>query len=193
MHGTMLCGLRRHLRREYGEGAWEEVLATAEVPRQLFVPVTEYPDRYFHELVDAAVAVTGTDPAAVERELGRRLVDELVDAGRVDDEDGLALLADVDAWATQAFATKDGGATPLEGARLDGYRVRLTYDCHNGLCRVVRGLVDGVAALAGTDVAVQESECMHDGDRRCTFVVTATATATTGYGRSAGDAAGVTD
>jgi hypothetical protein len=191
MHGTMLCGLRHYLVEEYGEETWDEALSTAAVPTQLFVPVTEYPDRYYHELVEAVVEVTGQEVAAIERALGRQLVVDLVGEEPTSADDGLALLADVGAWTSPAFGADQRGH--LEAVRLDDYRVRLTYDCPNGLCRVVRGVVDGITALAGTDVVVQESECMHDGDRRCTFMVTAAASATTGYGRSPGGAPGVTD
>jgi hypothetical protein len=191
MHGTMLCGLRHYLETEYGEGTWDEVLSAAAVPAQLFVPVTEYPDRYYHELVEAAVEVTGQEVAAVERDLGRQLVVDLVDGEPASTDEGLALLADVGSWTSPAFGGDQRG--PLEAVRLDDCRVRLTYDCPNGLCRVVRGVVDGVAALAGIDVVVQESECMHDDDRRCTFMITAAASATTGYGRASGGAPGVTD
>jgi hypothetical protein len=191
MHGTMLCGLRSYLVTEYGEGTWEEVLSTAAVPRQLFVPVTEYPDRYYHQLVGAAAEVTGQEASAVERSLGRQLVDDVVDSEPATPEDVLALLVDVESWATPAFGADQRG--PLDAVRLDEHRARLTYDCPNGLCRVVRGVVDAVAAGAGTDVVVQESECMHDGHQRCSFVVTASATATTRCGRSTGGAPGVTD
>jgi hypothetical protein len=193
MDGTMLCGLRRFLVAEYGESTWEEVVSASSVTDQLFVPVTNYPVDYYYALVEAAAAITGQDQSALERSFGRSfatdLLDDVPDEHGLDvpgvdsledssEEDGLDLLASAESWAGDAFAVDASGGRPLDCERLDDYRVRLVYDCPVGLCPVVRGLVDGVAHATDTDLLVEEPECIHDGDHRCTLMVTAAATST---------------
>jgi predicted hydrocarbon binding protein len=177
MHGTILCGFRRFLVAEYGEDARETVHGAADVGGQLFVPVTEYPDAYYDELLRTASRHAGRDRAALERGFGRALADQHLDAHEyteTPDRTPLARLADLDDRLQTAFGSGGVDSKPsLASEKVDAHRVRLTYSSHRGFCTVVRGIVEGLAATLGADWTLEEACCIHDGASECRFVVSA--------------------
>lgn len=192
MHGTILCGFRQYVREAYDEDTWEAVHERADVGGQLLVPVTEYPDPYYYELVGAAAEVTDRDPTALQRDFGRALVDQYLaddvqhpadDAWQFADDvvevcdHGATLeqLASADEWVGQAFGLDGDGSSPLAftAARRGERRVGLTYSSPLGLCTVVESIVVELVAAMGADCSVEEVNCMHDGGTECEFVVEA--------------------
>lgn len=47
----------------------------------------------------------------------------------------------------------------------------MVYDSHRKLCALCEGLVEGAAAHFDTEIAVSQSQCMHDGAENCRIVV----------------------
>jgi Haem-NO-binding len=51
-------------------------------------------------------------------------------------------------------------------------RATLRYDSPRRMCGLVRGIVEGLAAVYARNLETKESECMLRGDARCTFELT---------------------
>lgn len=199
MHGTILCGFRRYVREAYDEDVWEAVHERADVGGQLFVPVTEYPDTYYYELIDAAAGITDCDPTRLQRDFGRALVEQhlgnevenlsdgvehpvdgvhhlayhVADAGGP--EATIEQLANADEWVEHVLGQGGEESSPLAfTADRHGERsVRLTYGSPLGLCTVVEGILAALVAPREADWSVEEVRCMHDGGTECEFVVEA--------------------
>lgn len=176
MHGAILCEFRRYLRETYDRNAWDEVHERADVGGQLLVPVTEYPDPYYYELVEAATTVIDPDQSAIEHGFGRALVQ----AHLADDESGtgerrsvIERLTSVGEWVRRSFEPNGTASSPLAFTvdRSGERRVRLTYGSPLGLCTVVEGMIAEIAETAKADWTVEEDRCMHDGATECEFVI----------------------
>lgn len=177
MHGVILYGLKQFVLDTYDEDAWGAIVEGADIDRQLFVPVTDYPDEYVVAIVEAAADLTGNSPATLQREFGRYVVPQLVETYgvHVDAEwTGLELVENVEAYIHEALRAKNLSefAPPAIGAgRVGDGRVLVTYGSDREMCDVAKGILEGIADYYEESWTVTERTCMHDGDARCEILV----------------------
>lgn len=178
MHGMILKGLKDFVVDTYDQETWEAIQEEADVPRTLYVPVTQYPDEHVFELVEAAVELSGEDASDLLQAYGRSIVPQLVETYgvHVDAEwTGLELIENVEAYIHRALRSKnisEFDPPGIDARRVDEDTVVVDYDSDRQLCDVAMGLVAGISEHYGEPLDVEETRCMHDGAPTCEIVVT---------------------
>ncbi|WP_435347120.1 heme NO-binding domain-containing protein [Haloarchaeobius sp. HRN-SO-5] len=178
MHGIILKGLKDFVVDTYDQQTWNQICEAADIERRLYVPVTEYPDEHVFALVEAAVDLSGEEPADLLRAFGRFVVPQLVQTYGVHvDEDwtGLDLIENVERYIHQALRSKNISTFDppgIDARRIDAGTVVVDYDSDRQLCDVAMGLVQGIGEHYDESLDVEERQCMHDGAPSCKFVVT---------------------
>lgn len=178
MHGSILKGLKDFVVQTYDHETWQAICDEADVPRTMYVPVSNYPDEYLFSLVEAAVDLSGEETSDLLRAFGEFLVSELVNTYgiHVDEEwTGLELVENVEEYihrGLRANNISDFDPPALDARRVDDAMVVVEYSSDRGLCDVAMGLIEGIGDEYGDPLNVEESQCMHDGAPYCELVVT---------------------
>lgn len=178
MHGIILKGLKDFVTDEYDQETWNQICESADVPRKLYVPVTDYPDEHLFALVEAAVELSGEDVPDLLQAFGQYVVPGLVQTYGVHVDEtwtGLDLVENVEEYIHRALRSKSVGEFDppgIDARRVDDGTVLVEYDSDRQLCDVAMGLVQGIGEYYDEPLDVDERACMHDGAPKCELVVT---------------------
>ncbi|QCW03020.1 heme NO-binding domain-containing protein [Natrinema pallidum] len=185
MHGIILQTLQSFVVDTYGEDAWLSIQEEADIEKRVYVPVTVYPDGDVYEIARTAGDLTDQSPRTILTQYGQWVVPALLETYDLhidDDWEGLELIANIQQFHT-SLRTRDMTTltTPrIRSERVDGNRVRITYDSDRKLCDVARGAIQGVSDRFDEDLVAEERTCMHEGDDACVFDIRRRAPAETG-------------
>jgi hypothetical protein len=173
INGLIFSSLRDYVASVHGDALEQELMRG----EPAYAPTEAYPDQHFHALVERASAALGVDPAAFLHELGfftatrtfARLYPALFALSPTTREFLLTVERPIHELVRQAVPN----ATPpmLAISPVDERDVSIVYSSERRLCELLRGLVEGTAAHYGERAQLEESTCMHRGDRACTFRV----------------------
>lgn len=177
MHGIVLKGLKDFVVDRHGSEAWQSIQAEAGLKGKIYVPVTEYPDEEVMMLVGAASSITQSDVPDLLEAFGRFLAERLLETYGVHvDEDWtvLQLIANVEKYIHTSLRAKNVSSyTPpkLQSDWMDDNRVRIVYGSDRKLCHFARGLIIGIGQYFDDPLTIEETSCMHNGNKHCRFVV----------------------
>ena len=172
MHGLVFDALRHYsaerLGAERARALWADLT---------FDTSTAYDDEQFLAQLDRLVAETGDSRYEVERGFGVFAARVTFPALFPDYYDRSAdttefLLGIEERIHDVVRATIPGSAPPhLHVRPLNELGVLVSYTSDRKLCGLLEGLVLGTAAELGDGVAVEQIQCMHEGDAGCVFTV----------------------
>ena len=178
MHGVVMTGLRAFVIQQHSRTAWEQVKEAADVDRETYTRMEDYPDAEFERIYQVLLDDADASEAQLQRTFGRFLFEKLADMyGRIyfDDEWGaLDLIDNVEETIHQSLKQRnDSGFTPpeldTEPSGEGGLAVLYRSDRH--LCEFGKGLIQGSAEHYGADLTIDEPQCMKDGDDICRIEV----------------------
>ncbi|MDS0259164.1 heme NO-binding domain-containing protein [Haloarcula sp. S1CR25-12] len=173
-----MTGLRTFVIEEHSRNRWEQVKEVAGVDTDWYTRMEDYPDEEFQGIYEVLLEDAGVSDAELQRTFGQFLFEKLADMyGQIyfDDEWGvLDLIDNVEETIHQSLKQRnDSGFTPpeleTEPFGEDGLAVLYSSDRH--LCEFGKGLIQGSAAHYGTNLTIEEPQCMKDGADICRIEV----------------------
>jgi len=172
MHGLIFGGLREFAEQRLGAAAAAEIWAGT-----AFELDAAYPDEDFLAQVERVRAAAGVTHSELEREFGSFTAQEVFLRLYPDYYDAnagcLPFLLGIEEKIHEVVRTTIPGALPpkLHVRTLGADGVLVSYTSERQLCRLLEGLLLGVAAHYGERVALEEIQCMHRDDPGCVFTV----------------------
>lgn len=176
--GVVHLALHQFARTEAGDDGWSRVQQAAHLPDVTYVSSVRYPDEHITAVVVALSKETRTGVGDVISRFGRFLAPVLLERydGFLDSAwRTLDLIEHTEEVIHRAVRINEPTAAPprLQVTRTGAAQARVVYTSPRRLCRLAKGLIEGVAAHYGEPVSVTDAACMFDGDEHCELVVTA--------------------
>lgn len=175
MKGIVFNLLHEAVAEEYGEDAWDAVLAHAGVTGA-YTSLGSYDDAELEALVGAAVAQTGHDARAIVRWFGRVSMPHLAarypaffEAHTHTRPFLLTLNTIIHPEVRKLYPGAD--VPDFDFDTSDPEVLRMTYRSARRMCAFAEGLIEGAAAHYGEAVAIAQSACMHEGAAACVLEV----------------------
>jgi predicted hydrocarbon binding protein len=172
MHGLIFSSLRDYLALHDGTPGRELMR-----DEPTYSISEAYPDEQFEAFVGRACAALDVERGSLLRDLGyftaSRTFAGLYPALFTLSSTTREFLLTVERPIHEVVRAAIPNALPpkLEISPLDQTDVKIVYSSERQLCELLRGLVEGTAAHYGEVARLEESTCMHRGDRACTFRV----------------------
>ena len=181
MHGLIVNQLRQYVVVSYGRAAWADALEVAGVTLRDGPPAIHhiYPDAEVVAIVRALAAAHGGGDAGIPallEDFGAFLAPTLL---RVYEPlvrpewRTLDVIENVEEGIHTAVRARNPGAGPprLSARRRSPTEVEIIYTSPRRMCTLGEGIVRGLAAHFGEQVAVTQPTCMHRGDDHCLIQV----------------------
>jgi len=172
LHGLIFAGLRAYGAQRLGEEAAERLWAG-----HAYEPTQTYGDAEFLARLEELRVATGDSPEELEREFGV-FTGQTTFTGLYPDyyaanESTLPFLLGIEEQIHEVVRATIHGARPpkLHVRALGSEGVLVSYTSERRLCRLLEGLVHGVARHYGETLVVEEIQCMRRGDPGCVFTV----------------------
>src|SRR5262245_9069579 len=177
MHGLIFLQLQKFARKQFGPQAWESLLLEANLPLQSYSPARAYPDEDLVALIGAASRILGMSDGAVVESFGEFIAPELLRLqGRLlkPEWKTLDVIENTEPLIHAAVRVANPGAQPpvLDVVRTSADELRIIYTSERKLCRLAKGILEGIARHFGESIAVEDEACMHNGDSFCALHVT---------------------
>lgn len=172
LHGLIFAGLRVYGEQRLGPSVAEQLWAAHD-----YQPAEVYDDEEFRARLDELRVATGDNPDELEQSFGyftalttfAGLYPEYYEAN----EGTIPFLLGIEERIHEVVRETIRGAQPprlhIRDLGTDGLLV--SYTSERGLCRLLEGLVHGVARHYGEGMLVEEVQCMRRGDPGCVFTV----------------------
>ncbi|MBA3653310.1 MAG: heme NO-binding domain-containing protein [Actinobacteria bacterium] len=158
----------------YGPDTWDELLDEAGL-EGAYTSLGSYPDDDLHGLVRAASSQLDVPPDAVIRTIGEQALPRLATRypGFFDGHDCRSFLLTLNDIIHPEVRKLYPGADVPDFAYEDGApgELFIHYRSARQLCALAEGFILGAAAHFGETVAVDQTSCMHRGDRDCVLRV----------------------
>jgi hypothetical protein len=178
MYGMVTKAVGEMVTEKFGEDVWEDIKAKANVDIDVFISNAAYPDDMTYSLVAAASEVLGLPAEAILYEFGRYWVLETANRGYADlmAANGRSLpefLINLPNFHTRVAMIFPNLMPPrFECANIGEHSLELHYHTHrDGLAPFVLGLLDGLGAMFGTPIRVQQTEFREQGAAHDVFSV----------------------
>ena len=178
MKGIINKGIQEMVETKFGKEAWEKVKSLAGCQEPFFAISQDYPDETTIKLIKAASQVSGLSEETVQVEYGKFIVPNTLKnyyptyfilAGSSPRE----FLLNMDRIHQQATRNIPQAKPPkFEYEESPDGKLLMHYNSPRGLCSVLKGLILGVGIYFDQELKVEEIECMHKGDHRCTMEIT---------------------
>jgi hypothetical protein len=172
VHGLILAGLRAYGVQRLGEEAAGRLWAGHQ-----YEPADAYADEEFVARMRDLEQATGDGPEELEQSFGfytgLTTFAALYPDYYRENTGTLPFLHGIEARIHEVVRTTIRGAQPpkLHVRELGSDGVLISYTSGRGLCRLLEGLVHGVARHYGETMLVEELQCMRNGDPGCVFSV----------------------
>ncbi len=177
MHGLIFFYIQKFAEAaSHGTTTWASLRSTTTTGDTKYLPSGVYPDADAVQLLDSIAQTIGKPlPDVVER-FGEFLAPHLVKVAGAYVEPSWTTLDLIEHTESIIHAmirkTNPGAAPPvLETVRSAQNELQLVYSSRRRLCRLVVGLIRGMARHYEEDVTVEEPSCMLRGDPFCSFVI----------------------
>lgn len=176
MNGIIFMELGKFAQARIGDQAWRDVVRLAGVPPRIYYRVADYPDAEATALVTALAAALNESAEALLEDLGEFITPDLLRMARYWVQPHwktLDLIEHTEATIHETLRAEGSRTDPprLRCERTAPDEVALTYDSPRRLCRLARGIVNGIAAHYVEQVAIQEPSCMLKGDASCRLII----------------------
>jgi hypothetical protein len=173
VHGLIFASLRDFTALRLGEERAAELWAD-----RVFELTEAYADEWFAAQLERLVAATGESMDELQRGFGSFAAQTtfvgLYPAYYEESAGTIEFLIGIEEKIHDLVrATIPGAAPPrLHVQPFGAAGVLVSYTSERRLCRLLEGLVLGTAEHYGETLAVEEIQCMHQGDPGCVFTVT---------------------
>lgn len=161
----------RIVTREYGEDAWDDVLAAADLDG-VYTSVGSYPDAEFFRLVEGASQRFHVATYDLVRWFGRNTMPLFVQshpqlfAPHTSTRSFVLMLNDIiHPEVRKLYPGVEVPEFDFDASAPDV--LRMGYVSSRRLCAFAEGLVEGAAEHFGERVSIAQPQCMHRGDDRC--------------------------
>jgi hypothetical protein len=176
MKGIIFNLLEEVAERDFGEGAWDQLLDQAKVAG-VYTSLGSYPDAELMALVAAATRLLGRAPEDVLRWFGAAALQLMAERYPVFFDGHHSLLTFLptinDVIHKEVRKIYAGAGTPdFRFDRISDGHLVMSYVSSRGLCMFAEGLLEGAASRFAEDVTIQQPQCLHFGDAQCVFDVT---------------------
>ena len=174
MHGLIFAALQDYSRERLGAERARELWAD-----RVFEVDQSYDDEWFVAQLDRLATAADGTRADTERDFGafaaRTTFAGLYPAYYAASADVFEFLLGIEEKIHELVRATIPGALPphLHVQPLGGDGVLISYTSERHLCRLLEGLVLGAAETLGSEVAVDEIQCMLRDDPGCVFTVVA--------------------
>ena len=172
MHGLIFAGLRAYSGQRLGQEAAERLWAGHD-----YEPTEAYDDEEFLARLEELRLATGDNAEELEQSFGY-FTALTTFAGLYPDyyaanEGTIPFLLGIEERIHEVVRQTIRGAQPprLHVRDLGTEGLLVSYTSDRGLCRLLEGLVHGVARHYGEGMLVEQIQCMHRGDPGCVFTV----------------------
>lgn len=173
MKGVVFNLLEQLVRREFGESAWDDVRAEADVGGS-FDSTDTYPDAILRRLVAAVAKRARKTPGEALQWFGRHSMPLLsakypaLFASQTSARSFILTLNDI--IHPEVRRLYPGADVPVFDFGTPSPDVlTLGYHSPRKLCALAHGFIEGAADHYGERVEVEQIECMHRGDAKCVF------------------------
>lgn len=173
MKGIVFNLLEELVRRDFGDAAWDALLAEAHLDGA-YTSLGSYPDAELFRLVEASAGRFGMAPGAVVRWFGREAIPlfhrhypELFTRHADTRAFVLALNDIIHPEVRKLYPGADVPDFAFD-TRAPGV-LRMTYRSPRRMCTFAEGLIEGAAAHYGETADIRQTACMHRGDPACRF------------------------
>jgi predicted hydrocarbon binding protein len=177
MNGVIFNEIEKFGRHQLGDEAWQQLVTSAELPRNVYVPITDYPDAELATLVSALSVATGKPPAMLLGAFGEFLAPDLIRMAQHFIEPNwktIELVANTEGAIHSVYRGSKTNTHPpeLECHKLSEHEVVVIYRSSRKMCPLAKGIVRGMAKHFGETVVIREPKCMLKGDDACELVIT---------------------
>ena len=172
MHGLILAGLRAYGSQRLGEEAAERLWAGHD-----YDPTEAYDDEEFRARMTDLERATGDGADVLEQSFGfytgLTTFAALYPDYYRENTGTLPFLSGIEERIHEVVRATIQGARPpkLQVRELGSEGILISYTSERGLCRLLEGLVHGVARHYGETMIVEQIQCMRLGDPGCVFSI----------------------
>ena len=173
MKGAIFIALNEMIEREYGMGAWLDLLDKAN-SNGVYTSTKHYPDEELFEIVGHFCDRYQIELPNALRVFGDFLFHFLHKAHPVfadSKPDFFSFIGSIDGVIHVEVHKLDENAKPprITLESIEGNRAVLNYFSERKLCYLAEGLLTGAAAHYGLKIEIEQTRCMHDGAESCEF------------------------
>ena len=175
MKGIIFNVVEEVVHDRYGPDAWDAMLAATGLDGA-YTSLGSYPDEELTALVGAACAMTQATAPEILRALGTGAMPRLHERYPVFFEaapDARAFILSLNSIIhPEVRKLYSGAGCPhFHFADQDGV-LTMGYNSPRKLCHLAHGFIDGLAAIFGETILVEQPRCMHEGDASCQLRLT---------------------
>jgi len=177
MKGVVNKGIQEFVEGRFGVDAWDEIRRAAGCDEPSFSPSLDYPDWVTVDLVAAAAQCLRLSPDETMREFGKHWIsstgkDAYPSLYALAGTSPREFLRNMDRVHRQATVSIPGARPPsLRVEDLPDGGLAMHYVSERRLCPVLHGLILGVGLHFHQTLAVEEIQCMRNGDPECVFEI----------------------
>jgi hypothetical protein len=172
MHGIIFAQLQRFVQQGLGAEAWTKALRLANLKGRTYISLVDYPDAELSSIVEAVSEIAGKSTGETIEAFGTFMAPDLIRMYSVlirPEWTTLDVIEHTEAVIHTVVRVNVAGARPpeLRCKRIGPDEVQFRYDSPRRMCRLARGIINGIAHKYQEDIAIVEYECMHNGASAC--------------------------
>lgn len=178
MKGVVFTILSDMVIDQMGMETWDSLLEQVELPSGgAYTSGGLYDDSELFTLVGALSEHTGLPAGDLVKAYGNYAFSHLAERSPVPVEPEKMSLRDFLLSLNDVIHTEvkklypDADLPDFGFEQPDESTLIMVYGSHRKLCALCEGLVEGAAKFFGTEVAISQTQCMHDGAANCRIVV----------------------
>ena len=179
MKGHIFQMFEGFVKRRWGGALLDELYISAQIPEDSlpFLRPVSYPDQYLLRMISSLASKTGVSIDSLVYEYGKYLVPDLIQMYPVVTSgmtSAIELLQAVDRIHVSEVKKLYPDASPPDirvsewnESKREGV---LTYNSPRHLCRLVEGVLDGIADWYKEKITYQKTHCLKKGDPYCVYL-----------------------
>jgi predicted hydrocarbon binding protein len=177
MKGVIFTAFNDMVEQKVGLAMWEDLLATVNPESGgVYTSVEDFPDQEFLDMVRSLSEKTGQPIEELIPAFGQYLFHVLAFKHSVFTETKpnlIEFLKSIESVIHKVVMKlyEDPNLPTIEWEQTESHLLTLHYQSPRKLCHLASGLIRGAAEHYKTAIDLTESQCMHSGAEKCTFLV----------------------
>ena len=177
MKGVVFTAFNDMVEQKIGLEMWEDLLAAVNPDSGgVYTSVEDFPDQELLDMVQALSDKTGQSVEELIAAFGQYLFHVLAFKHSVftDSKSNLMdFLKSIESVIHKEVRKlyENPNLPSIEWEQADANELVLHYHSPRKLCHLASGLIRGASEHYKTDIELTESQCMHEGAEKCTFIV----------------------